>query len=310
MDRKRDIEQEREELLSKGRVLKSDLLKVDTIIDDLTRQEDALNQEKVTIQAQKREIQGRLAQYQRLESKRDTLQTRVSAAERELEDNPENSIHLIAKWQKCCLSRAKLVLKYEGSFKSLMETTRRRLNVQLLLARLQKKANQLQQDIQDQNVGLREAERRYSDLNDEFEYRKKRAKDLLEQARREGDPDADLQAKFEQFPEDLGELDLLLASERAKAELNIDTDPAVVQQYETRRQKLDQLRGSLAVHKAELNEIAEKFDAVKKPWEHRLDKLIVGLRERFSASFERKLSSPQRSDFSTLRIGMCRRYST
>lgn len=62
---------------------------------------------------------------------------------------------------------------------------------------------------------------------------------MLNRANLLGAPTAKEQEAFAALPETLEELDLLLAGERARAEMNVDTDPALIAQYETRRTRIE-----------------------------------------------------------------------
>jgi predicted nucleic acid-binding Zn-ribbon protein len=70
----------------------------------------------------------------------------------------------------------------------------------------------------------------------EFNRHKQVAQMLLEEAQKAGELTDEMREKFAELPETFEELEEMLVSERAKAELNIDTDPRIVDQYRTRKQ--------------------------------------------------------------------------
>lgn len=83
------------------------------------------------------------------------------------------------------------------------------------------------------------------------------------------------------------ELDAELDRERAKADLNVDSDPEVVTEYKSRQVRIDSHRLALATLTNELGRIKTRLKQIREPWEARLDKLMEKMSNAFAAFFEK-----------------------
>lgn len=124
-------------------------------------------------------------------------------------------------------------------------------------------------------------------MNGQLETCKANAHHLLQQAQSRGEMTAEVREKFAHLPDSLDELDEMLAAERAKAELNIDTDPQVLEQYKRRKTLIEEKYRKLERQQKELEEMQQRMSALKEAWEPRVLSLISGLSERFSEYFDR-----------------------
>lgn len=91
--------------------------------------------------------------------------------------------------------------------------------------------------------------------------------------------------QFGLLPENLEELQDLLATERAKASLNVDTDPHLVEQFREREKQIRNLENKLLESKESLEALNEGMQETRDSWEPKLDELGKKIGDKFSEYF-------------------------
>ncbi|KAI3646376.1 hypothetical protein MP228_009304 [Amoeboaphelidium protococcarum] len=145
--------------------------------------------------------------------------------------------------------------------------------------------DQLEKEQKSGSTELAEALKRSAEMVDEVQQKKTAAQALLNAARRLGDPSDEEQQFFTTLPDDLIELDTMLADERVKAELNADTDPVIVEMYENREKRIKELTGKVDQHRQQLMALNDEMKLLRETWEPAIDQCIEGISQRFSRYF-------------------------
>ncbi|KZV88580.1 P-loop containing nucleoside triphosphate hydrolase protein [Exidia glandulosa HHB12029] len=83
------------------------------------------------------------------------------------------------------------------------------------------------------------------------------------------------------------EVQAKIETEKAKLELNIATNPAVVRQYEEREREILALQATVAEKEAKKKRLEKGIAKVKDQWLPALKQLVASINEKFSAAFER-----------------------
>ncbi|KAF7312005.1 Purine nucleoside phosphorylase [Mycena indigotica] len=97
-------------------------------------------------------------------------------------------------------------------------------------------------------------------------------------------------------PESMGELikaktsaDLeeVLETQQAKLEMNMNTNPGVVEQYERRKREIEGLASTIEVKEREVKKLERNVKRTRDQWEPALRSLVASIGKKFSAAFDR-----------------------
>ncbi|KAH0588207.1 hypothetical protein H2248_006920 [Termitomyces sp. 'cryptogamus'] len=83
------------------------------------------------------------------------------------------------------------------------------------------------------------------------------------------------------------ELQAELNRQQAKLELNLNTNPGVVEQYEKRKRDIEVLEKTIETKQKSAEKIERSIKAARDNWQPGLEKLVASIGEKFSASFDR-----------------------
>ncbi|KAG5351347.1 hypothetical protein C0989_006899 [Termitomyces sp. Mn162] len=83
------------------------------------------------------------------------------------------------------------------------------------------------------------------------------------------------------------ELQAELNRQQAKLELNLNTNPGVVEQYEKRKRDIEVLEKTIETKQKSAEKIEKSIKAARDNWQPGLEKLVASIGEKFSASFDR-----------------------
>ena len=111
--------------------------------------------------------------------------------------------------------------------------------------------------------------------------------ELKKKAERQGQLTAEITAQFADLPSSLDELDEMLEGERARANLNIDTDPRVVEEFQSRKRDLATKRATFDAKQAELVAVRADIEGTQKAWVPAIEKLTEGISTKFSLNFQK-----------------------
>ncbi|KDR84246.1 hypothetical protein GALMADRAFT_703330 [Galerina marginata CBS 339.88] len=78
-----------------------------------------------------------------------------------------------------------------------------------------------------------------------------------------------------------------LETQRANLEMNLNTNPGVVEQYEKRKRDIEQLERTLEERKKREEKIAKDIKSARDNWHPALQSLVTSIGEKFSAAFDR-----------------------
>ncbi|KAG6844359.1 hypothetical protein H0H87_007540 [Tephrocybe sp. NHM501043] len=83
------------------------------------------------------------------------------------------------------------------------------------------------------------------------------------------------------------ELQTELETQQANLELNMNTNPGVVEQYEKRKRDIEDLERTIEKKQRDAEKIEDRIKSAKDKWQPALEKLVTSIGEKFSASFDR-----------------------
>ncbi|KAF5388335.1 hypothetical protein D9615_000804 [Tricholomella constricta] len=85
----------------------------------------------------------------------------------------------------------------------------------------------------------------------------------------------------------LDELQAALETQRANLDLNLNTNPGVVEQYEKRKRDIEQLEKTIEEKQAKAEKLESKIKNARDQWQPALEKLVTSIGQKFSTSFDR-----------------------
>jgi chromosome segregation ATPase len=83
----------------------------------------------------------------------------------------------------------------------------------------------------------------------------------------------------------LQEIQDLITAETARAEMNLHTDPRIVQQYDTLMQEVNASKATRQEKEHKLQRLKDKMHATKTKWERQLGQLVDVINTNFSTAF-------------------------
>ncbi|KAG5651262.1 hypothetical protein H0H81_009306, partial [Sphagnurus paluster] len=83
------------------------------------------------------------------------------------------------------------------------------------------------------------------------------------------------------------ELERDLETQRANLDLNLNTNPGVVEQYEKRKRDIEQLTQTVDSRQTKADRIEQNIRSARERWQPALEKLVASIGEKFSAAFDR-----------------------
>ncbi|KJA29565.1 hypothetical protein HYPSUDRAFT_31485 [Hypholoma sublateritium FD-334 SS-4] len=83
------------------------------------------------------------------------------------------------------------------------------------------------------------------------------------------------------------ELQAELETQRANLEMNLNTNPGVIEQYEKRKRDIEQLEKTLEGRKKKEEKVAKDIKNARDNWQPALQRLVDSIGQKFSAAFDR-----------------------
>mmetsp|Transcript_1166 Transcript_1166/g.3084 ORF Transcript_1166/g.3084 Transcript_1166/m.3084 type:complete len:1077 (+) Transcript_1166:108-3338(+) len=108
------------------------------------------------------------------------------------------------------------------------------------------------------------------------------AKTLKKQAEQCCPRNKEWEAKFAELPDNMEDLELTLQTAQTKVDVNMQTNPVVVQQYEKRKKEIEQLEKQLGNREDVLGGLEKRRDELKNPWLAALKEKMEVISSNFS----------------------------
>eukprot|EP01119_Soliformovum_irregulare_P024779 TRINITY_DN8979_c0_g1_i1.p1 TRINITY_DN8979_c0_g1~~TRINITY_DN8979_c0_g1_i1.p1 ORF type:complete len:435 (+),score=139.36 TRINITY_DN8979_c0_g1_i1:323-1627(+) len=108
------------------------------------------------------------------------------------------------------------------------------------------------------------------------------ARAAKEKAQKEAPMTPELKAIFEEFPDELEEIEEAINEAQAKADLNHSGNNTVIEQYEKRKKEIEELEEKMATSTESLNRLKAEIESVKSAWLPPLSALVRRINESFS----------------------------
>jgi len=129
---------------------------------------------------------------------------------------------------------------------------------------------------------FKELKQRLEELKHQFSRAKNDAKRLRQQASKESPLSDQIREEFDKLPNTIPELDELIATTKAKADANYHTDPKVIENYEERKVKIQNLEQELEQEQQKLKTRQEAIEKLKDAWLPPLEQLVSDIDKSFA----------------------------
>jgi len=133
---------------------------------------------------------------------------------------------------------------------------------------------------------FKELKQRLEELKHQFSRAKNDAKRLRQQASKESPLSDQIREEFDKLPNTIPELDELIATTKAKADANYHTDPKVIENYEERKVKIQNLEQELEQEQQKLKTRQEAIEKLKDAWLPPLEQLVSDIDKSFAKNFK------------------------
>lgn len=137
------------------------------------------------------------------------------------------------------------------------------------------------------NEQLNEAKTRLAQISAQLEPAKKRARDCLEEAKKQTDgaPNPAMRQAFEKYPSDLDELQQLISDEQAKLDCLAPVQESVVREFERRQDEIATRKDEMATAQEKMDGAEQAIAALKEEWLPTLKGFISRIAETYSKYF-------------------------
>ena len=263
---------------SKVEMLSSKISAKGASINKLKQQKEAFNTEKIRINEHNNQYEKAKILIQRLDKDLDRL-------EKDLEEKTEET-QLKKALETTCIKRAESVLE---SMKIALDMANMsgRTTIVLQILHLQNQYDQLEQSLKQQDDDLVAAQRVYEDASENAARLKERATALLKKAKDSGDLTPDIVKALENLPGTTEELDEMMAAENAKLQLTNDTDPHLIEMYNSRVRQISDKETALHNITDNLEQLRGEVNEMRSGWENELTDLTVQVSAHFSEYFSK-----------------------
>ncbi|XP_030832465.1 structural maintenance of chromosomes protein 5 isoform X2 [Strongylocentrotus purpuratus] len=264
-------------------------------VQELEQEYAKLERQHKSLDAKLEQIKEARAQLKKRMNQRRTIIQNIKATTDKIKKKESMKIDLEAEKRKVeqkiqQINRKKLtILKKIHDFnKVCLEKSMQRVTLSLQQVAAEKAKKQCEENISETKNEIGIQENLCQELTVETDQVKKDAKQLLALARDKtgsDKPSDQLKKSFEQYPNDIEEVEDLIYKEKAQADCQFPTDEGVVRDYEKRKKEIRIVEAEVLKEEEEVSNHKARIDNLKETWLGELTGLVGKINSKFSKFF-------------------------
>uniref|UniRef100_F7FZ50 Structural maintenance of chromosomes protein 5 n=1 Tax=Ornithorhynchus anatinus TaxID=9258 RepID=F7FZ50_ORNAN len=264
---------------------------LNTVIKTLREKLSCMEPRGNELRLQKKELLEKKTKKRQLEQKIISKQNSLKLMEQDVFNLEEAQQETDAKIREINIQKTKLVFEQTQLIKTYLKLNIRKMNLVLQNTNVISEKNKVEAEYKARSSQLYMLEQQYVALEEKKRKLLEKCRELLRKAKNvcnlspEQSVPVEYQAAFQDLPNTLDEIDVLLAEEKSRASCFTSLTASVVEEYRKREQEIQQLTAQVKKYEGELDNYRQNITQVKERWLIPLKQLIGKINEKFSNFF-------------------------
>ncbi|KAK2747245.1 Structural maintenance of chromosomes protein 5 [Onygenales sp. PD_40] len=288
---KAGIEQNIRELSRQRDLLQAQLDEIKEEFVTLRQNSDEAKHRKSQLEQEKAAKQTALMHFRSIPTKIAQLEEKLQATETSMAGIREVVEQLRSEQDEAALEKASAALEYEDSIEEIQAITEEILVSELLsieamsdLEVLKERNDEVNQALQAKNAEVVQVTQEFAQATERYNECRRQFEELASHI----DGDEEMTELINTVKEKtIDQLEADIDSEKARLELTGEADSAVIQEFQDRQRRIDQLKAQLAEFNKSLDDLDKGIAEIRGKWEPQLEALVKKISEAFSESFAR-----------------------
>ncbi|KAJ3408324.1 Structural maintenance of chromosomes protein 5 [Chytridiales sp. JEL 0842] len=289
MEKKELLQAELDTMRNKFNTLNQQSEKLKMEERDMKEKQDEISRRRALLQDKKKAIVGRQNDYKRKKGDVVVLEERLRAARDAVLESKSDQEALLAERQTILLKRVEAAKKFADMQQSSIDLLGARAKCKL--QGIQLKANHKAVELIDKEATEQNAQfaEEYEAARSKLEEARRAARTLLDEVKRvtagSSDEEKEEMSNF-CAGKTVEELEDLLATAKARADILSNHDAHVVEEYEKRAVEINKYREKVENYRENVEQLTANLSKVHNSWLPELEALVTKISEAFSKAFE------------------------
>ncbi len=277
IEKEKKKKEEIEELEKSLQKLNEETRKNEKLIEQIKSEQNRLRERMFYIQSFEKKIQAKQLQLDKLSSQK------IDIIEEAKKKN-----QLLVEYAK---KRVSLFNDCHEHAKKLMQVNREKVLIAYSIVQLNLEFRKCESDLRSYDTKKQDFQREIENHASNLKQAKDEALQALQSACRicdiknENELPNELKAKFAKLHNSLDEIDSQIHEIEAKAQCSYEVDKQVVDDFNERKKKIDQLQKECEKKESKLNNHKNNFEQTKNDWNDQIENMMKTISEKFSALF-------------------------
>jgi len=277
--------------------LRAKVAEVDQHLQELLNQEKEIRQKDDPIRTQRDELMNKKKKMQNQLKEYDEIKVRLDTKENQLEellkearehDIEKETAAINKKYSAKAIKRATMAIEALNLRIKAGEVQKQRVFASLKAMHFTQIVVELKHLMEANNHVFENAKRELDEATKLADEKKELARRKLNEAKKTGEPTPQQKDEFQKLPNDLDELNALLAEQEARVNLTAGQNDNVLKEYEERKKKIEEMEEAL-LQKSKGHEHAQNnLNKLEREWKPHVEKLVAKVSDSFGA-FMKKL---------------------
>ncbi|KAK2804931.1 hypothetical protein FQN50_006441 [Emmonsiellopsis sp. PD_5] len=289
---KAGIEQNIRELSRQRDLLQAQLDEIKEEFVTLRQNNDDAKNRKTQLEQEKASKQTALMHFKSIPTKIAQLEEKLQATEASMAGIRGVVEQLRTEQDEAALEKASAALEYQDSIEEIQAITEEILVSELLsieamsdLEVLKERNDEVNQALQAKNAEVVQVTQEFAQATERYNECRREFEELIAQI--QGDEEMTEFINNIVKEKTIDQLEADIDSEKARLELTGEADSTVIQEFQDRQRRIDQLKAQLAEFNKTLDDLDKAIVEIRGKWEPQLDAFVEKISKAFSESFAR-----------------------
>ena len=277
IEREKQKKEEIDELEKQLQKLSEETRKTEKLIEQIKSEQTRLRERMVHIQSFEKKIQAKELQLEKLSSQK------IDIVEEAKKKN-----QLLAEYAK---KRVSIFNDCHEYAKKLMQANKEKVLIAYTIVQLNFEFRKCESELRSYDSRKQEFQREIENHASNLKQAKDEALQALQSAcktceiKNENELPNELKAKFAKLPNTVDEIDSQIHEIEAKAQCSYDVDKQVVDDFNERKKRIEQLQKECEKKESKLNNHKNNFEKTKTDWNDQIESMMKTISEKFSVLF-------------------------
>lgn len=277
VEREKQLKLEIDELEAQSTRIGDEHRKIDKCLEQLKSEQNKLREREYHISSLDKKIKAKIQMLEKYESQKLDM---ITEAQKKFKSLAEYTKKRISIYNNC-----------NDLSKNLLSLNREKLIIAYKLVLLQRDLRKNEAASHSYTAKKQELQRLLENHSNLLKQYKEEARLSLQNAcklcgfQSEQEFPKELKQKFSQLPNTLEEIESLIHETEAKSQCSYDVDRQVVDDFNERKKKIEQLQKDCEKKEAKLNNHRNNYEKIKNEWNDEIETMIKVISEKFSNLF-------------------------